>query len=410
MGSHSVARGPVRAAERALAPDLARGVMLLLICLSNTGFHLYAAHHGASGWHPDEGSTADRVTQFVMITCLDLRVYPLFAFLFGYGMTQLYLRQTARGATPRDAVRLLRRRGLWLIVFGFAHAAFLMAGDITGAYGVASLLLGWLFVRRGDRTVLVGAAVALALVLLSAWPAVTAVAAGDLGRLGDAPTEPTTVVYAAGEDDPLAAAGTRLTTWAFVTLAGGFLAAPMFLVMLLGFWAARRRVLEEPARHLRLLRWTAVVGITVGWLGGLPAALAHVGALRVPADAVSEAGALRLISEATGPFAGLGYVAVFALLAGRPRRPGRATRAVAALGSRSLSGYLAHSLLFAPLLAAWGLGLGAHLSSATMALLACAVWLTTVLAAALQERHAPDHPGPAESLLRRRTYGHRAAP
>jgi uncharacterized protein len=40
-----VARGPVRPGERALAP----GGMLLLIVLSNTGFHLWAASHGASG-------------------------------------------------------------------------------------------------------------------------------------------------------------------------------------------------------------------------------------------------------------------------------------------------------------------------------------------------------------------------
>jgi uncharacterized membrane protein YeiB len=32
--------------------------------------------------------------------------------------------------------------------------------------------------------------------------------------------------------------------------------------------------------------------------------------------------------------------------------------AVAAVGKRSLFCYLAHSLLFAPLLAAWGLGMG----------------------------------------------------
>lgn len=90
-----VARGPVRPGERALAPDLARGCMLLLIVLSNTGFHLWAAPHGASGWHPVGGSALDRVVQLLMITVLDLRIYPLFAFLFGYGMMQLFLRQTA---------------------------------------------------------------------------------------------------------------------------------------------------------------------------------------------------------------------------------------------------------------------------------------------------------------------------
>jgi uncharacterized protein len=100
-----VARGPVRPGERALAPDLARGCMLLLIVVSNTGFHLWAAHHGASGWHPVGGSALDRVAQLLMITVLDLRVYPLFAFLFGYGMMQLFLRQTAAGTSERERWR-----------------------------------------------------------------------------------------------------------------------------------------------------------------------------------------------------------------------------------------------------------------------------------------------------------------
>lgn len=45
-------------------------------------------------------------------------MYPLFAFLFGYGMTQLHSRQVEAGAEPRGAQALLRRRSLWLIVSG----------------------------------------------------------------------------------------------------------------------------------------------------------------------------------------------------------------------------------------------------------------------------------------------------
>lgn len=122
--------------------------------------------------------------------------------------------------------------------------------------------------------------------------------------------------------------------------------------MLLGFWAARRRVLEEPHNHLRMLRWTAVVGLAIGWLGGLPAALAHIGVLEVPAAAVSEEGALRLLADGTG-------------LAG-------------------------------------GLGLGALLGSAAMAAFAVGVWLVTVVGASAMDR--AGWRGPAEVLLRRLTY------
>ncbi|MGK5548239.1 DUF418 domain-containing protein [Streptomyces sp. URMC 127] len=406
----------VRSGERALAPDLARGIMLLFIVLSNTAFHLWRSEYGPSGWQPVTGGRLDHAVQFAMITALDLRVYPLFAFLFGYGMMQLFLRLTATGAEPRGAVRILRRRSLLLIVIGLAHSALLMAGDIVGYYGVLSLVLGMIFLRRSDRALKWWIAIGAAqLVLVSAQPVVSALLRGELGSLGDAGADPGSAAYGAGEGSWLAAAGTRLATGLFVT----FTAAPFsligggYVIFLLGFWAARRRILEEPARHLPLLRRTAVLGIAVGWLGALPAALAHIGALSVPEDAQSETGALTVLREVTGYGAGLGYVAVVALFvhwwSGRAERARTkavmavtAVTAVSAVGKRSLSCYLAHSLLFAPLLAAWGLGLGAHLTSATMALFAVGVWLVTVAGSYALERRGRR--GPVEAVLRRLMY------
>lgn len=397
----------MRTKERALAPDLARGVMLLLIVLSNTAFHLYAARHGSSGWHPVDGSPVDHAVQFLMIVMLDQRVYPLFAFLFGYGMMQLYLRQTAAGTRERTAVALLRRRSLFLIVLGLLHATLLMAGDVLGSYGVGSLVIGLLFLRRADRTILSWALGLAGLTLIFAGPALQAAVNGDLGAYGTTTTEPSYTAFAAEEEDPLTAAATRLRTGLQITFMAGLLSLtlPQFL---LGFWAARRRVLEEPGRHLRLLTVTAAAGLAIGWLGALPSALAHVGALDVPPAAVSEAGVLTQLRDVTGIAGGIGYVACFGLLAHwlstRARLHGsRPVVAVAAVGKRSLSSYLTHSLIFSPILAAWGLGLGAHLGSATMALFAVGVWLATVLAAYELERR--DLRGPAEVVLRRLIYG-----
>jgi uncharacterized protein len=204
------------------------------------------------------------------------------------------------------------------------------------------------------------------------------------------------VVYAAGQENALAAAGTRLGTWLFVTLGGGTLSFGGHAVMLLGFWAARRRVLEEPHNHLRMLRWTVVVGLAIGWLGGLPAALAHIGVLEVPPAAVSEQGALRLIADGTGLAGGLGYVALFGLIAHQMPEWARrhpAVVAVAAVGRRSLSSYLA-----------------ARRGTPTMAAFAVGVWLVTVVGAYAMDRSGWR--GPAEVLLRRLAYGTagRAAP
>lgn len=89
----------------------------------------------------------------------------------------------------------------------------------------------------------------------------------------------------------------------------------------------------------------------------------------------------------------------------RRRAPGRGSprgRTSFGTSKRSLSCYLTHSLIFAPLLAAWGLGLGEHLTSATMALVATGVWLVTVAGAYALER--AGRRGPAEALLRRLMY------
>ncbi|MBX9391917.1 DUF418 domain-containing protein [Streptomonospora halotolerans] len=378
--------------------------MLLLIVLSNTGFYLWAAEHGPSGWHPIDGGPIDRVVQFAMIVGLDLRVFPLFAFLFGYGMAQIMRRQVAAGASEKTAVRLLRRRSLWLILFGLLHGTLLMAGDILGAYGVASLILGALFLRRRDTTLLVWAGVfTLLLVVTESLNAVTVLEAGDTAA---ADTTPSTEYYASGESDYATSVVMRFFTWLFVAFGGGLMGFAFHAAMLLGVWAARRRVLEEPGRHLGLLRTVAVTGLAVGWLGGLPNALAHVGLIDVAPAMLVELGPLYTLQSATGLPGGLGYVALIALVAHGLSARARASlpvAAVAAVGKRSLSTYLTHSLLFSPILAAWGLGLGAYLHTASMAAFAVGVWLLTVAGAYALER--AGRRGPAEVLLRRLMYG-----
>lgn len=407
-------RGPVQTGERALAPDLARGFMLLLIAVANTPWYLWGRELRATTIHPPGGSALDRITQVAAIVGVDCRVYPMFAFLFGYGMVQLLSRQRAAGHSERAVRALLRRRGLWLLLFGFVHAALLWQGDILGAYGLAGLLLSWLFLRRKDRTLLVWAAIGVGVLTLATLLGVVwACFAADTspGIVGYLPLGAASVA----ESDPFAAALGRLAFWPMVVVGQGLLGLVMPVAIVLGFWAARRRILEQPGEHLPLLRRVAVTGIAIGWLGGLPHAAAVMGVLRIPEESMF---VFELSQTATGLPAGLGYAAVFGLVGhrlahrlGRRRRPGpvsTAVAAVASVGRRSLSAYLAQSLLCAPVLAAWGLGVGAHLHSASVAGYAIGVWLITVAAAHGLERR--DNRGPAEVLLRRLTYRTRHTP
>lgn len=403
-----VRRGPVTARERSLAPDLARGMMLLLIALANTPFYLWTREHGIVLTHPVDGSPAELVVQTVMVLAVDLRTYPMFAFLFGYGIVQLQQRQLAAGNDRAGVRRILRRRNWWLLAFGLVHAVLLWEGDILGIYGLVGLVLCWLLLWRRERTQRVWLGVLAVLVVLGLVAAV-----GGALALADVPAETVQGDFSAGGSigtgGYLASIVPRLEVWVSLLVIQGVVSVVVPLMVLLAFVAARHRVLEEPGRHLRLLRLTAAIGIPVGWVGGLPVLLDHLRVVDVPDHL---AWGLFPVQTSTGAFAGAGYVALFALLAhhlqSRPRGPGRLARALAALGERSLSGYLAQSVVCAPLLAAWGLGLGRHLSSWSMALLAAGVWaLTVVGAAALAAR---GRRGPAEVALRRLTYGRATTP
>lgn len=387
------AAAPTPVAERSPAPDLARGMMLLLIALAHVPWFLWTSELGSTLMHPAEGGPLDRAAQAVTIVFVDGRAWTLFGLLFAYGIGQLYARRIAAGSSERDVRRLLRTRHWWLLAFGLVHAALLWQGDILGTYGVLGLLLVPLFLHRSDRTLKIWIGVLLGVGALGN------LALAALGQLAPAGAGALTLQQqAAAEPSYLASVPLRLVLWV-PTPVSSLVGLVMPAAFLIGILAARHRVLDEPGRHLPLLRRTAVLGLALGWGLGSVQALLHLGVLVVPNPS-----AFLSLHLFTGIFAGIGVAAVFGLVAHRisGATPPLPVRALVALGRRSLSGYLAQSLLFVPMLSAWGLGLGAQLSSAPAMLVGIGVWLLTVAVA--HRLDVAGIRGPAEVLLRRLTY------
>ncbi|WP_017596145.1 DUF418 domain-containing protein [Nocardiopsis potens] len=389
--------GPVPEGERALAPDLARGAMLLLIAVANAAGLFLGAAPGVE--RDPEG--AERVFNLLMIALVHARAYPLFALMFGYGVVQLARRLEAATGSPAAARAVLLRRNAWLLLFGLVHAALLFAGDVLGAYGVAGIAFTLLLLHRSDRVYRIvlwywGLSAVYSAVLLGL--AVHGLAAGS-GERAPLP------LLGSGSDtapDYLSSVAARLSEWPLHTLyMSGFV-----LVVWLGAWAARRRVLEEPARHVRLLRTAAAGGLAIGIAGGLPMGLYAAGWL--DADA-GTAALLKQLYQVSGMFGGVGYAALFGLaaLALEGRRRGVAVQALTALGRRSLSGYLVQSAAWLVLTAPYLLALGERSSSPALASLgwAVGVWSATLAAAYAMQRRSLR--GPAEVLLRRLSYGRR---
>jgi len=363
--------------ERALGPDLARGLMLWFIALANAHYFLWT--DSSLGGYPHGVGAFDQVTKWVLTTFVDARAYPLFALLFGYGVAQVVRRHAER--EPKRVRRLLWRRAGLLVAVGLVHGLVLYAGDVLAGYGITLAIGAWLVFWR-DRWLLGWAA--LFFLLIASAMLVPAIDPKDGPYVADLP------------DDPGEAVMERLRMLPVALLAGPLIAACPFL---LGLWAGRRRLLERPGRKLGLF---AVVGITVSVLGAQPLALILAENRAYPGDGAY--GFVQGLDVATGVIGGLGYAAAFAWLA--PRLPrGRVVRALVATGRRSMTCYVAQSVVWAVVFTPFLLGLADDLSITATALLATATWAGTVALAAWMERSGWR--GPFETLLRRATYGRR---
>ncbi|GEA87816.1 DUF418 domain-containing protein [Cellulomonas cellasea] len=385
----TAAEGPPPAL-RSLAPDLARGMLLLFIASANVWGYLWSSGgFNEVGYRPAGGTTLDHLVDGLVAFFVDDRSRPMFAILYGFGLAVMASRLTERGVTRKGVRRVLARRSWWLVAFGLVHATLLFHGDILAPYGVTGLV-ALAFLHRSPRVLAVWFWGASA--LATAAGCVMLFGLLDLG-MGEGDGAPVTSY--------LESAVERAVASGVVSVASLLL---LFFVpqVVLGILLARAGWLTRPWDHRRELGRVAVGAAVVNLVFNLPYALA-VAQLWRP-DATTN-GVLELAHYLSGVVMGFGYVCLFgwvaAVLRDRPRRG--VVSAVAAVGERSLTSYLLQSVMFAPLLSAWGLGLGGRIGTAQAAVLAIGVWLVTVLVAVAM--HRAGRRGPFEVLLRRLTYG-----
>ncbi|MPZ84282.1 MAG: DUF418 domain-containing protein [Actinophytocola sp.] len=375
--------GPRSTALRSLAPDLSRGIMLLLIALVHASvFRAAWADGDGAGYAVSD--TFDRILSCLVTLFADDRGFALFAGLFGYGVAQIYLRSTAEGREWPVVRALVRRRGRWLMVIGLLHTVLLAFGDILSVYGLVALLLAGAL-RLSGRKLLSRAFAWLTvgtLVYSAGVPMLYQVLSGD----GAVPLTPL--------DDLTYRLGWPL----MIPLVIGTTVFPF----LIGIWAARKRLLDEPEPHRAFLRKVAVFGIAGTALGGLPYALINTGVIS-DASPMAYIGAywLNLVASYAG---GFGYAAVIALVAIRlGQRRGPVVTALVATGQRSMTCYLLQSVAWMGLGAPYLLGLGNTMPDVVALGMGVAVWVSTVLVADWMRRRGIR--GPAEVVYRKLTYG-----
>ncbi|MEV0954106.1 DUF418 domain-containing protein [Promicromonospora sp. NPDC050249] len=369
--------------SRAIAPDVARGVMLLLIALAH-----------APGFVSDRvPAAANTVAELLRSLLAENQARSMFIVLFGYAMGQLLYRQEARGTGPAETRGLLRRRGLVLVGVGLAHSALLVPLDIVATYGFALLFLAAMVTTR-DRVLLwtAGGALPLGIAMIS-WTYQRSVAAELSG-------EPAGMVPYMSATYP-AHVLSGLPGWLPDAVLGVVVVVPG---MLFGIWAARRRYLDEPQEHAVLLRRTAVGLLLLALASRLPQALVVAG-FWVP-TATSTEWVLAVLHTSGGYLGGVGLAALVGVVfVGRRATGGAVATALAALGQRSLTFYLVQSLVWLLLFYPFTLDLAGTVSFAGAAVIATAVWVASVGLALVMARAGV--PGPAEVLVRRLSYRRR---
>ena len=137
------ASGPTPRAERIEGLDLLRGFAVLgILAMNIQSFAMVDPTY----FNPTVSGDLTGVNFAVWLVShvfADMKFITIFSMLFGAGIVLLCMRAERRGEPP---ARLLRRRTVWLLVFGLAHAYLLWTGDILVWYSF-SATLAYLFWR-----------------------------------------------------------------------------------------------------------------------------------------------------------------------------------------------------------------------------------------------------------------------
>ena len=396
------------------APDVARGFMLLLIALANVGSWVA----GPEGRAP---STADRTWAFMSALFIDQRAYPLFALLFGFGLATMVNRRMASGIDAYcqqltgglrapsaaeldqaqeqaaiDARRLVRRRGLWMVLFGLIHGAF-FPSEIIGTYGIVAVVFAGWFAHKHHKRQLAVCALVLLFQIVTVVLAMLFGPGGEAAASGAAVPVPAAAPTGAGESMASALPWfvTNVNEWFFTALGAAF--TTMILpAAFLGARLADTDLIAHPEHHRGLLTVAGIGGLALGALGALHELL-------VPLTGAQSWAADSALIAVLGLAGGCGWLAVLAMYAGGPTSDNRLTglkRLLSNVGCRSMTAYLSQTVMFAGIFVIAPRLTGRSVSPGLVASAAVAVmvWLTTVVLCAVLERLGM--PGPFESLLR----------
>ena len=378
------------------------GIMLVNFPSMNTMAGSETTEYG--GVH----NALDRITGLANMALCNGKFYPIFALLFGWGLSVLGRSRERLGERPAS---FLSRRLLVLLGFGILHVTLVWWGDILVVYALLGLLV-IPCVRWGRRTLLW---TALALLLVVPLFSLLLVVLDHLGlRASDAVvlpglgltaprSEAVNAIYTGGSFSGMVRqrfldylSDFTPFTHGHVTLGAAFAYGAYYAqltgLFLLGMWTAKNELAARLAARGKRVRVLCVTA-------GLVAAVLTVLRYGVP-------GSTDFLYSYQGEALALFYVVCFSLIFPSLGRLGRAFQAV---GRMSLTAYVTHTTLASLLLYGTGLGLFGRIGPAwllpislvcyTLVAIACVLWIPTVPAGPRRVGLALPSPREARAVL-----------
>ena len=403
---------PVAANERIDVLDILRGFALFGVLLANAMWFF----SGFGDLTPEQVAKLPGVMLDPLVLELESffvvnKFITIFSFLFGVGFALQMRRAHERGA---GVTRLYRRRMLWLLVIGIAHAVFIWYGDILHLYAI----LGFLLIGRvasSDRVLVgwgLGIAVAVPVVVHAVLWSLPMLTSGALdpaaafeSRWGMAKAQRAAFArdsYADIVRANLANLRAWLTTDDALTTG-----IASFGKILLGFWAGRTGILlrassshvdgdhPDVLRMRRGLAWGLAIGIACEGILLFPVLDTESRGAQVAESALWHTGVLALATA---------YVCGIVLLCRRPDWS-RTLGLLAPVGRMALTNYLGQSVVC--ILIFYGIGLGGYGRVGPAAILAIAVAVFGAQSAFSAWWLRRFRYGPAEWAWRSLTYGRR---
>ncbi|XXM73926.1 DUF418 domain-containing protein [Lysinibacillus sphaericus] len=380
---------PIERSERIVSLDVIRGISLLGIFIINMiSFHSPFLYMDPYTWWktPDDAALYPWIDVLVQAS-----FYPLFAMLFGYGLSIQQERANQKGM-PFYSFGV--RRLLVLLLIGSVHAFLIWSGDILINYAVFGLLL-LLFMRMtGKNLLLLGS---LLLLIPQLFFSILLVLmtysdpAGVAHYTNITAVQDSVAAYASGSFTDIMKQ--RFSDWYAVNSPGNllFLMLSILPVMMIGAGAGKLKLLEKAAEYKR------------SWLllgSGLLAASIGIKLLPILIEANT---AYSYIQDYLGgPFLSVSYAIILALLL-ENENVKKWTRPLASAGRMSLSNYLLQSIIGTLIFYSYGLGLYGEVTLTTGTLLAIGIFVIQMLLSEIWLSRFRF--GPAEKLWRVLSYG-----